>query len=281
MCHISTPAGMPRTKIMCSSTDQTYDLLQALYDYSVVTSHAAAAAADAAAPPQLHIADFDAEQIWGQLDMQSGPLLRCTQQPVLLCQPVLNRLSFVQHAFPVTMSECQCRRRVKRLIGHVGDAAALLQPQADAQLDGGPAHSNGCVAYPLGRINKGADTIMRDAEMRLLVPPSALQNGHMGGASGGSSSEDEGAGRDGAGGAQAKDDSESEDEDDFEEDAAADEPDSTRRWDANRSKFAQAETCRAYGRRQLHAHPPSQVCHRVRFSEPADADGSEQQRAKR
>ena len=72
------------------------------------------------------------------------------------------------------------------------------------------------------------------------MPPAALQNGHMGGASGGSSSEGEGAGREGAGGAQAKDDSDSEDEDDFEEDEAADEPDSTRRWDADRSKFVQA-----------------------------------------
>ena len=111
--------------------------------------------------------------------------------------------------------------------------------------------------------------------MHSLVPASALQNGHMGGASGGSSSEDEGAGRDGAGGAQAKDDSDSEDENDFEEEegAAGDEPASTRRWDADRSNSGQAGSLlrRACGGCELHAHLSSQPCHRVCVLKPADA----------
>ena len=60
------------------------------------------ATADSDAAQQLHVAGFDAEQIWGQLDMHAGPLLK----------------------------------RIKRLIARAGDAAALLQPQAEAQLDG-------------------------------------------------------------------------------------------------------------------------------------------------
>ncbi len=84
---------------------------QALYDYSLASGAAADGAAPAASLPQLHVQGFDAEQIWGQLDMQSGPLLK----------------------------------RIKRLMSRAGEAPALLQPQAEAQLDG-----ERCSAYDLG-----------------------------------------------------------------------------------------------------------------------------------
>lgn len=79
--------------------------------------------------------------------MQSGPLLRYVPQQPLLCQPLLSGLPPVFSL--TTRYVCYHCRRAKRLIAHVGDAAALLQPQADAQLDGGPAHINGCAAHPL------------------------------------------------------------------------------------------------------------------------------------
>ena len=73
--------------------------LQALYEFNISS---APSWASLAGLPQLYVEEFDTEQIWGQLDAASGPVLK------------------------------QLRRRIKRL----GPDVQLLDETTEEALDG-------------------------------------------------------------------------------------------------------------------------------------------------
>jgi hypothetical protein len=107
-------------------------MLQALYDLAVAQGSGSGDALAAMLPQELYVEGFDAEQIWLQLEAQSGGALK----------------------------------RARRLLKKAGEEPQLMLPEMEEALDGESSVAYGGVGWPLncqqrGAVKRGVNSVLQ------------------------------------------------------------------------------------------------------------------------